>query len=222
VKGSIQLATLRRVAAALDCTLVYAFVPKKSLEETVRSRARNFIRGRRAALAGFMEQGAGLVLEGSILTVTPRNDIYIRYLSDNRAVIAELASEHLGRPIRVELSNAGGAASRSKSANPPAASIASARETTPTPQVVSKVYKQVDPIREAAPVSAAASRRVATPEERTAVLTDPAMRRVFDTLDARLVELRMPNNPGADAAKENGDTNLNEEDAAETPAARER
>jgi predicted DNA-binding mobile mystery protein A len=48
VKGSIQLATLRRVAAALDCTLVYAFVPKKSLEETVRSRARNFIRGRRA------------------------------------------------------------------------------------------------------------------------------------------------------------------------------
>ena len=63
---------------------------------------------------------------------------------------------------------------------------------------------------------------MATPEERTAVLTDPAMRRVFDTLDARLVELRMPNNPGADAAKENGDTNLNEEDAAETPAARER
>jgi hypothetical protein len=176
-----------------------------------------------------MEQGAGLVLDGSILTVTPRNDIYIRYLSDNRAVIAELASEHLGRPIRVELSNAGGAASRSKSgsppvanANAPAASIASARETTPTPQVVSKVYKQVDPIREAAPVSAAASRRVATPEERTAVLTDPAMRRVFDTLDARLVELRMPNNPDADAAKENGDTNLNEEDAAETPAARER
>ena len=54
------------------------------------------------------------------------------------------------------------------------------------------------------------------------MLTDPAMRRVFDTLDARLVELRMPNNPDADAAKENGDTNLNEEDAAETPAARER
>jgi predicted DNA-binding mobile mystery protein A len=48
VKGSIELATLRRVAAALDCTLVYAFVPKKSLEETVRARARNFIRRRRA------------------------------------------------------------------------------------------------------------------------------------------------------------------------------
>lgn len=38
-KGSIELATLRRAAEALDCTLVYAFVPKKSLEETVRARA---------------------------------------------------------------------------------------------------------------------------------------------------------------------------------------
>jgi predicted DNA-binding mobile mystery protein A len=47
-KGSIELATLRRVAEALDCTLVYAFVPKKSLEETLRARARNFIRRRRA------------------------------------------------------------------------------------------------------------------------------------------------------------------------------
>lgn len=47
-KGSIQLATLRRVADALDCTLVYALVPKKSLEEIVRARARNFLRRRRA------------------------------------------------------------------------------------------------------------------------------------------------------------------------------
>ena len=46
---------------------------------------RDFIRGRRAALAGFMEQGAGLVLDGDILTVTARNDIYIRYLNDNKS-----------------------------------------------------------------------------------------------------------------------------------------
>ncbi|OMI06312.1 transcriptional regulator [Bradyrhizobium brasilense] len=38
--GSIQLNTLRRAAEALDCTLVYAFIPKTSLEETVQSRAR--------------------------------------------------------------------------------------------------------------------------------------------------------------------------------------
>lgn len=47
-KGSIELATLRRVAEALDCTLVYAFVPKQSLEEAVRARARKFIRRRLA------------------------------------------------------------------------------------------------------------------------------------------------------------------------------
>ena len=70
---------------------------------------RDFIRGRRAALAGFMEQGAGLALDGDTLTVTARNDIYIRYLNDNKAVIAELASEHLGRAIRVELSANGAA-----------------------------------------------------------------------------------------------------------------
>src|SRR5471032_1937430 len=46
-KGSIELATLRRVAEALDCSLVYALVPNKPLEETVRARARNFIRRRR-------------------------------------------------------------------------------------------------------------------------------------------------------------------------------
>ena len=50
VKGSIELATLRRVAAALDCTLVYAFVPKHSLEETVRARARSFTRRRLASV----------------------------------------------------------------------------------------------------------------------------------------------------------------------------
>jgi|SRR5450432_567439 len=46
-KGSIELATLRRVAEALDCTLVYAFVPNKPLEATVRERARAFARKRR-------------------------------------------------------------------------------------------------------------------------------------------------------------------------------
>jgi predicted DNA-binding mobile mystery protein A len=38
--GTIQLNTLKRAAEALDCTLVYALVPKTSLENTVRNRAR--------------------------------------------------------------------------------------------------------------------------------------------------------------------------------------
>jgi predicted DNA-binding mobile mystery protein A len=48
VKGTIELATLRRVAGALDCTLVYALVPHKPLEAAVRDRAREFVRRRRA------------------------------------------------------------------------------------------------------------------------------------------------------------------------------
>ena len=46
-KGTIELATLRRVAEALDCTLVYALIPNKPLETTLRDRARVFARRRR-------------------------------------------------------------------------------------------------------------------------------------------------------------------------------
>jgi predicted DNA-binding mobile mystery protein A len=46
-KGTIELATLRRVAEALDCTLVYALVPHKPLEAIVRNRAHAFMRRRR-------------------------------------------------------------------------------------------------------------------------------------------------------------------------------
>lgn len=45
-KGTIELATLRRVAEALDCTLVYALVPNKPLETIVRERACAFARRR--------------------------------------------------------------------------------------------------------------------------------------------------------------------------------
>lgn len=40
VNDSIQLKTLRRAAEAMDCILIYALVPKTSLEDAVRSRAR--------------------------------------------------------------------------------------------------------------------------------------------------------------------------------------
>src|SRR5439155_17664008 len=45
-KGTIELATLRRVSEALDCALVYALIPHKPLEAMVRDRARAFARGR--------------------------------------------------------------------------------------------------------------------------------------------------------------------------------
>lgn len=49
-KGTIELATLRRAAAALDCTLVYALVPNHPLKTMVRDRARAFLRRRRQPL----------------------------------------------------------------------------------------------------------------------------------------------------------------------------
>ena len=44
VSGTLQLKTLRKVAEALDCTLVYALVPNSSLEDAVQTRAREIAR----------------------------------------------------------------------------------------------------------------------------------------------------------------------------------
>lgn len=38
--GSVTIKTMQQVAEALDCTFVYALVPRASLEDTVRSQAR--------------------------------------------------------------------------------------------------------------------------------------------------------------------------------------
>jgi predicted DNA-binding mobile mystery protein A len=54
-RGTIELATLRRVAEALDCTLVYALVPNKPLETVVRERAGAVARKRLAAVAHSMQ-----------------------------------------------------------------------------------------------------------------------------------------------------------------------
>jgi predicted DNA-binding mobile mystery protein A len=49
-KGTIELATLRRVAEALDCRVIYALVPNKPLDKIVRERARVFLEKRQAAV----------------------------------------------------------------------------------------------------------------------------------------------------------------------------
>lgn len=46
LKGTIQLATLRRIAQAMNCTLVYALVPNDSLEAIVREQARKVAKRR--------------------------------------------------------------------------------------------------------------------------------------------------------------------------------
>lgn len=46
--GTATLKTLRRIAESLDCVLVYGFVPRNSLEETIRNRALRIARTRLA------------------------------------------------------------------------------------------------------------------------------------------------------------------------------
>lgn len=44
--GNVTVKTLRNVAEALDCEFVYGFVPKQSLEDTVRNQARTVAKKR--------------------------------------------------------------------------------------------------------------------------------------------------------------------------------
>ncbi len=166
---------------------------------------RDFIRTRRAALAGFMEQGAALAVRDDVLTVDARNDIYIRYLSDNRATIAELASEFFARAIKVEVSSNGtvvstatGKASASTPSSNGAAQTSapeiSRNEKPPPPEIEPKLTLVRDVSSAATtPVAAvdAPKSRAGGPEDRQAVLQDPEMRRIFDELEARLVEVRV-------------------------------
>jgi predicted DNA-binding mobile mystery protein A len=79
-KGTIELATLRRVADALDCTLIFALVPKKPLEAMVRDRARNFALRRREPVEHSMlledqkvkEQDTEARLDEIVRDVNPR------------------------------------------------------------------------------------------------------------------------------------------------------
>jgi DNA polymerase-3 subunit gamma/tau len=133
---------------------------------------RDHLRSRRAALAGFMEQGALLAFENSTLTVFPRNDIYVRYLADNRQVIGELATEFFGCVVKVELAGGAGAV-------PPPAEV-----SAPSPQ-------SDDPSSDtpAAPAQVPPTRTTSA-DERTEIYSDPGMRRIFDAFEARLVEVR--------------------------------
>lgn len=54
LKGTIQLATLQRLAEALDCKLVYALVPNEPLESIVRDRGRQVARRRLDAVGHTM------------------------------------------------------------------------------------------------------------------------------------------------------------------------
>lgn len=75
-KGAITLATLKRAAEALDCTLVYALVPNQSLDTMVKE----------AAISAAQKQLAAsfhtMALEGQDLRA-----------ADKREMVEELAAE---------------------------------------------------------------------------------------------------------------------------------
>jgi hypothetical protein len=155
---------------------------------------REFIRGRRAALAGFMEQGAALELNGDVLIVAPRNDIYIRYLSDNRNVIAELASELYGRRIRAEVAPLDGSAIG-----------AGVAEAAPAPMLAAPAPTS-DPGPNGGLTAPAAGSSGGPPqtqaEARQALYADPVARRIFDEFEARLVEVRLQPAPARGSSGE--------------------
>jgi DNA polymerase-3 subunit gamma/tau len=168
---------------------------------------RDFIRSRRAALAGFMEQGAVLALDGDLLTVTPRNDIYIRYLTDNRNVIAELASELHGRRIRAEVTALAGGDIAGTGADAAAAAPAPVPASPAQPPASATAasgaraaLSAADPPEPsgAAAVATAAASDASQPtqaEARQALYADPVVRRIFDEFEARLVEVRAQRAP---------------------------
>jgi hypothetical protein len=156
---------------------------------------REHIRARRAALAGFMEQGASLSLDGDLLRVFPRNDIYIRYLNDNRASIGELASELYGRKLRVEVSlNSGVGAATNASSTAGTERADDAAENGATLRVASSSMAEQPAMP--APALAAPDTAPLLPQarnlaaDRQALYADPVVRRIFEELQGRLVEVR--------------------------------
>jgi hypothetical protein len=154
---------------------------------------RDFIRSRRAALAGFMEQGAALRMADDTIIVEPRKDIYQRYLSDNRTAIAELATELYGRKIKVEL---GGLAASAEPLTAPISPV-----TTGSPVMTnSPVANGPEGSSSAAGPTAESPRSNA--DIKQALYSDPVARRIFNEFEARLVEVRPA--PTAEANREEG------------------
>jgi DNA polymerase-3 subunit gamma/tau len=156
---------------------------------------RDFIRSRRAALAGFMEQGAALKLDGDVLTVTPRSDIYVRYLADNRLVIGELASELYGRRIKVEMGNGGAATGSARLESPGEAATDSA--ATASAAALVRLSPDATTEKETAGSAASASVPRQAAADRQRLYADPLVQRIFAEFDARLVDFR---GPGASSA----------------------
>jgi hypothetical protein len=195
-EGEVKADAPRRTPPAIAPSPESSPVAATPVVAAELSDLRDFIRSRRAALAGFMEQGASLKLDGDLLTVAPRSDIYVRYLGDNRNVIAELASELYGRRIRVEMAANGAIATASpglSESRGAAGSTSGNSESRSAPQAPS-----VEPPTNgssSAPASSGSPVRAVQPDARQRLYADPLVQRIFEEFDARLVEIKTTSVP---------------------------
>ncbi len=172
VEGEVKADAPRRTAAT---------PPTRDLPEL-----REHIRARKGALAGFMEHGASLSLEGDALTVTARSDIYVRYFQDHLKTLADLASDFYQRPIaaRVKAETAG----VEDAGGAPALDIAPAGKTTGlSAQQPVAAPEQPHAVKGANAAETSQSHRESKSE---ALKADPVVRMIFDQLDARLLGVR--------------------------------
>ena len=75
--GTIQLKTLRRAAEALDCVVVYALIPKSSLQDMVQGRAREIAHREFVRIAHTMD------LEAQGLSREEREEQVEAYICDH-------------------------------------------------------------------------------------------------------------------------------------------
>jgi DNA polymerase III gamma/tau subunit len=199
---------------------VKADAPRKTASESgSREEARelpelrDFIRNKRAALAGFMDQGAGLELDGDVLKIRPRSDIYIRYLSDNRSAIAESASELYGRRITAEVVANGAAATdpyprvQAQPMRSPTASVAeparvAAGSESPTVREPTASDQAAGAATGAIAMNPSGDGRSEREAVRRALYADPVVKRIRDQFEGRLVDVR--NKPAARARPATG------------------
>lgn len=84
MSGGIRLSSLRRAAEAMDCTLVYAFIPTTRLEETVQRQARRVLdqqMGRVRQTMALEEQEAEMLpssLEAQLKAVIDSGQLWLR------------------------------------------------------------------------------------------------------------------------------------------------
>jgi predicted DNA-binding mobile mystery protein A len=86
-RGSISIDTLRRAAEALDCTVVYALVPRQSLEQMVLTRAREVAGKEMASLDQTMaleKQSVEPAEREAQIDAYLREEINLRRLWDDR------------------------------------------------------------------------------------------------------------------------------------------